>query len=183
MAHQRGRGEWARFCGTALVLALVLVAGSVPATEFRGDQIGTVVAVLDGDTLIVELDGRQGRVRICGIDAPERGRAGRRPEFLAAAATAFTQRAVLDRSVRLEREDGVPDRDRYGRLLRHVITPTGESLAEQLLAAGLARVYRNTESSRRSRFEAIEEQARGRRLGIFGPRGRSSREPPSDDRR
>jgi endonuclease YncB( thermonuclease family) len=35
-----------------------------------------VLAVSDGDTFTMEADGAKVRVRICGIDAPERGQAG-----------------------------------------------------------------------------------------------------------
>ena len=40
------------------------------------DYLGKVLAVSDGDTFTMEADGAKVRVRICGIDAPERGQAG-----------------------------------------------------------------------------------------------------------
>lgn len=69
-----------------------------------------VVAVIDGDTIDVAA---LGRVRLIGIDAPERGECGH------GEATMVLASLVWDRDVQL-----VPgardDSDRYGRLLRYV---------------------------------------------------------------
>ena len=53
----------------ALLLVLTLLPG-VPAsaTELKADGSGTVVEIVDGDTLILE-DGRE--VRLVGIQAPK----------------------------------------------------------------------------------------------------------------
>jgi endonuclease YncB( thermonuclease family) len=40
------------------------------------DYLGKVLAVADGDTFTMDSDGEKVRVRICGIDAPERGQPG-----------------------------------------------------------------------------------------------------------
>src|SRR5688572_26112349 len=53
-----------------LLVALALAPGSALA-----DFTGRVVKVIDGDTLTVLVKKRQIRVRLDGIDAPERGQA------------------------------------------------------------------------------------------------------------
>ncbi len=56
--------------------AAVLVATlSVPAAA-SADYLGKAIAVADGDTFTMEAETRRIRVRICGIDAPERGQPG-----------------------------------------------------------------------------------------------------------
>lgn len=40
------------------------------------DYLGKVTAVADGDTFTMEVESGKVRVRICGIDAPERGQPG-----------------------------------------------------------------------------------------------------------
>jgi endonuclease YncB( thermonuclease family) len=81
---------------------------SVPSTVAPGTV--RVLSVVDGDTIDVE---RFGRIRLIGIDAPERGACGH------AEATAVLAWMVQGRQVTL-----VPgardDADRYGRLLRYV---------------------------------------------------------------
>ena len=54
---------------------IAAVTASICARQWRR-LLGKVLAVSDGDTFTMETDGGKVRVRLCGIDAPERGRAG-----------------------------------------------------------------------------------------------------------
>ena len=58
-----------------LYVAILVAALSVPAAA-SADYLGKVTAVVDGDTFTMEAETRRIRVRICGIDAPERGQPG-----------------------------------------------------------------------------------------------------------
>ncbi len=89
-----------------------------------------VTRVVDGDT--VDVCCPQARVRLLGIDTPERG------EWLFQEATAMTARLTTGQSVRMERCE--EEEDQYGRLLRHLFV--GERhVNRELVAAGLARAY------------------------------------------
>ena len=89
-----------------------------------------VTQVVDGDT--VDVCCPQARVRLLGIDTPERG------EWLFQEATAMAARLTIGQPVRLERCE--EDEDQYGRLLRHLFV--GERhVNRELVAAGLARAY------------------------------------------
>jgi hypothetical protein len=55
----------------AAVVALMLTLPAMAA-----DYMGKVTSVADGDTFTMEPESGKVRVRICGIDAPERGRPG-----------------------------------------------------------------------------------------------------------
>ena len=57
-------------------LLIAIVAAFVCSPAIAADYLGKVLAVSDGDTFTMEADGAKVRVRICGIDAPERGQAG-----------------------------------------------------------------------------------------------------------
>jgi endonuclease YncB( thermonuclease family) len=95
-----------------------------------GPGRGTVVEVVDGDTLEVRLDrGDVEEVRIIGINAPEDG------ECLADEATARLRELVDGRVVELRRDR--TDRDQYGRLLRYVLL-RGLSVGDALVESGLA---------------------------------------------
>ena len=80
----------------------------------------TVVRVVDGDTLVVSIDGREERVRLIGIDCPES--VAPEPERNTPEgedAAAFTKSLVKrGDAVWLERDEN--DVDQYGRLLRYV---------------------------------------------------------------
>jgi hypothetical protein len=62
-------GEPIKPCAVAVALLL-----SYPA--MADDYLGKVTAVADGDTFTMESESGKVRVRICGIDAPERGQPG-----------------------------------------------------------------------------------------------------------
>jgi endonuclease YncB( thermonuclease family) len=110
-----------------VVTADVTGPGDVP-----GSEVGwTVVHVVDGDTVDVRApDGTEERVRVAGIDTPERGECG-----FVAATSAMTD-LVLGEEVDLV-AGSRDDRDRYGRLVRYVDVggvDAGLALVEEGLA-------------------------------------------------
>lgn len=123
-------------------------------TQRAGAGLSTTVdaqvTVLDGDTL--RLAGGD-RVRLLGVDTPETGRP------LAQAATDFARRFIAGQTVRLVPDSG--ERDHYGRLLADVRVERG-SLAEALVNAGLAWVYRSADA----RLLALQAGAVEDRRGV-----------------
>ena len=120
----------------ALGLGLLSLVCSGRATAQTVRTPAQVLAVVDGDTIEVLIDGRSERVRYIGIDAPET-----QPAHLAEChgqeATVRNGQLVGGQVVELERD--VSERDQYGRLLRYVWV--GETLVNaQLLVEGLAQV-------------------------------------------
>lgn len=80
-------------------------------------QLGLVTKVVDGDTIRVLLDGKEEKVRYIGIDAPE---STTTQEPFGKEATKRNAQLVRDQIVELYRD--VSETDRYGRLLRYVVT-------------------------------------------------------------
>lgn len=72
---------------------------------------GKVVSVIDGDTLVVRVGLKRHRVRLIGIDAPERG------ACFSAEATAAARALALNERVTLVGDRTQSRRDRFGRLL------------------------------------------------------------------
>jgi len=77
-----------------------------------------VTRVVDGDTIIVAIDGGTARVRYIGMDTPESVKPGTPVEPMAEEAAAANRDLVEGREVVLERD--VSETDQYGRLLRDV---------------------------------------------------------------
>lgn len=97
--------------------------------------------VVDGDTIIVEVAGRQQRLRYIGIDAPESVKQDTPVEPFALEASAANEALVGGRTVVLELD--VSETDRFGRLLRDVwVTRDGELILVnlELVRLGLATV-------------------------------------------
>jgi endonuclease YncB( thermonuclease family) len=101
-----------------------------PAPEAGVEWTSTrVTGITDGDTIKT----RKGKVRIIGIDTPERGECNYR------AATEYLEALIpVGTEVRLGRVPTMADEDRYGRLVRYVDTTEGIDVGAELLQAGLA---------------------------------------------
>jgi endonuclease YncB( thermonuclease family) len=77
-------------------------------------QTGTVIRVIDGDTVDVRLeDDSEARVRYIGVDTPERG------DLFYREASEFNRDLVEGRKATLYKD--VSETDRFGRLLRYVL--------------------------------------------------------------
>jgi uncharacterized repeat protein (TIGR01451 family) len=117
------------------VLAAVPVTSAPAAEQGRFNLRARVTAVVDGDTLNVRLNsGRRERIRVLGIDAPERG------ACYASEATARARALAGGRRIRLIGDARQPTRDRFGRRLAYITLPNGFDLGTQLLTGGFAKV-------------------------------------------
>ena len=139
-------------CGGCLLLAslVCLVSGDAWAAPWRGKVVG----VADGDTITVLQDKRPVRIRLQGVDTPEKAQAfGQR-------AKKFTAALVAGKQVRVT----PVDQDRYGRLVA-VVHQGAKCLNEALLLAGLAWHYKRYSKSKR--YAALELEARGKKRGLW----------------
>lgn len=117
---------------------LVSVVWGIPAQAFcpvPGElSTARVEQVLDGDTLRLA-DGR--RVRLIGLNAPERESRGRPAEPFAEAARERLRQLVAANDGRVGLRLGAEAWDRYGRTLAHAYDRRGRNWEAQLLAEGL----------------------------------------------
>ena len=91
---------------------------------------GKVVGVANGDTITVLRDKEQVRIRLYGIDCPEKGQA------FSKKAKQFTSEMVFGKVV----EVGAITVDHYGRTVSLVYVE-GKGVCDELIRAGLAWVY------------------------------------------
>lgn len=125
-----------------------------------------VTRVVDGDTIIVDVDGTEERIRMIGIDTPESVHpdADRNVEY-GKVASAFTREKLQDQNVTLEYD--VEERDRYGRILAYVWLD-GEMLNKTLLQEGHAKVATYPPNVKYvDDFTALQEQARDNEKGVW----------------
>lgn len=127
-------GEGSRAASGAVTTSTAATSSPDPATA-----IGTVTHVVDGDTFVLTLGGTpagtEERVRVLGIDTPERDECGY------AEASAAASRLLQGATVTLVADPTQDDRDRYGRWVRSVRLPDGSDLGHRMVADGLAREY------------------------------------------
>lgn len=130
----------------AIPAALVLLAWAAlasctpPAGTPPGETgLATVVEVVDGDTVEVEVSGATETVRLLGIDTPETVHPDKPVECWGPEASARTEALLPAGSpVHLERDEEA--RDHFGRLLAYVRrADDGTLVNERLVAEGFAR--------------------------------------------
>jgi len=144
--------------GRIIVAAFLLLAAP---TAFADTLTGKVVKVADGDSIsVLDSTNTQHRIRLQGIDAPERkqafGNASRKH-----LATLVAGKTVTVKWVK---------RDRYGRIVGFVIVD-GHDMNLVQVKAGMAWFYRyyQKELSRENRklYAQVEDQARSERRGLW----------------
>jgi endonuclease YncB( thermonuclease family) len=139
----------------ALLLSLLLLP-RVHAETFAG----TAVRILDGDTIEVLVDRTPRRVRLAGIDAPEKAQA-----FGARAKQALAD-LVGGREVQVDWNK----RDKYGRTVGKVLVQ-GKDANLAMVAGGMTWWYREYASEQspvdRVLYEAAERRARAERRGLW----------------
>lgn len=191
------RTALAALAAVALAVAGVLATGRTarrpPSTPPpAGDPAGpagpggleaTVVRVVDGDTLVVEVAGRHEPVRLIGIDTPETVHPDRPAQCFGAEASARLA-ALLPpgATVRLTRD--VEPRDVYDRLLAYVErAPDGLLVNIAQVAEGYAEASHHPPNTvHRDRLDRAERAARAAGLGLWSACGGTGVPLPAADR-
>ena len=134
------------------LLLLLSIACVVSYAQLKGK----VVAVADGDTFtLLTADNKQIKIRLHGIDCPEKKQA------YGNVAKQFTADKVFSKYV--EVKDG--GNDRYGRTIGIVYLQDGTILNELLLSNGLAWHYLQYDKNKK--WDELERQARVTKKGLW----------------
>lgn len=101
----------------------------------------SVTRIIDGDTIVLTIEGKSESVRLIGIDAPEINFDTNIPECYAWEARDRVLDLLKKRTVLFQEDKTQDERDAYGRLLGYVYTEAGENVSLVLLTEGYAREY------------------------------------------
>lgn len=131
------------------------------------EKLYKVVRVVDGDTIIVDFNGKNERVRLIGVDTPESVHPDKsKNSYLGVRASNFTKNKLSGKQVRLEFD--VQERDHYGRLLAYVYLDN-IMFNRTLLRTGYAQVATYPPNVRyTSEFLQLEREARNKNMGLWG---------------
>lgn len=164
--------------GRLVALAILAGLSASPIDAQVRALVGTtfdarVVSITDGDTVDVRPAGqtRPLRIRLEGIDAPERG------EPFSDRARTFARVLLFDQPVRVEGRDV----DRYGRLVAR-IRVGGKDASEELVGAGIACHYTVFASDPALARREADARAQGRGFWAAGaakPQCVTGSRPPS----
>jgi len=153
-----GASQWSKSKPSAIASSPQLMEKS------QNTQWGTVEAVSDGDTLKVILAGKAVKVRLCGIDAPEKS------QPLGIEAKVYLEKLVQNAGGKV----GIvaTDTDVYGRTVAEVVFVSGkteQSAQEELLKAGMVYTYPKYINScpNAQPFKLAEAIAQSSKAGIW----------------
>jgi micrococcal nuclease len=131
---------------------LLLLCASLATADFSGP----VVSVLDGDTIEVLHNNRPERIRLSGIDCPEKGQAyGTRVKQAAS-------ELVYGKEVTLQTHG----KDKYGRTLAYVLLLDGTNVNHTLVEEGWCWWYRKYAPGD-TVLEGLENEAREAKKGLW----------------
>jgi len=123
---------------------------------WTSDFKGKVVSVLDGDTIEVLHNSRAERIRLNGIDCPEKGQAYGRRAKQAASELVFGKEVTLQTF----------GKDKYGRTLADVFLPDGTNVNQTLVKEGWCWWYRKYAPGD-TVLEGLEKEAREAKKGLW----------------
>ena len=129
---------------------------------------GKVVKVVDGDTFDLMFEGKKIRVRMFGIDSPERGQA------FNVKAKEFTASVIAGKEVSVV----IRDKDRYGRFVCDVYLDDSTYVNAEIVKAGYA--WHFTRYSDDMQLARLQDEARNEMRGLWQD---SSPVPPWEFRR
>jgi micrococcal nuclease len=133
-----------------------------------------VVRAVDGDTLVVRVDGetQDARVRLLGVNTPESVDPRRPVQCFGKEASHFTASIVGGKRVRLESDPEADERDKYDRLLRNVILEDGTDFNAKLVADGYAYAYVSLpmNKQRKAELRRLQDEARLAERGLWSPK-------------
>ena len=119
-------------------------------------ETGKVIAIKDGDTIEVLLNGKAQRVRFAHVDCPEKN------QPYGTQAKAFTSEKCFGKLVTLLHTG---EYDRNKRLIAEVLLLNGDTLNRELVKAGLAWHYKKYSAD--STYSLLENRARMAKKGLW----------------
>lgn len=143
-----------------------------PSTEAFSDNTYRVLKIIDGDTIIVDYQSKQEKVRFIGIDTPELkdSKTGLPDCYAYEAKHELDSRLNVGENVYLEFDSSQGQYDKYQRLLAYVYRAEDKLfLNEELLQIGAAREYTYAKPYRyQNDFKQLESRAKTNSSGLWG---------------
>ena len=150
---------------TAFFLIALLL--TLPILVIAGQY--KVIRVVDGDTIVVDYQGKHEKVRLLCVDTPESVHPDKKQNIpMGKVASNYAKKKLGGKYVDLEFE-GSRRRGNYGRLLTYVFVD-GQNFNLDLVKQGLSPYYTKYGLSKKydREFKAAEKSARKQKLNIWG---------------
>lgn len=142
--------------------------GAVKSAQTSQPGLYHVVKFDDGDTIVVDMNGKNETIRFIGVDTPETHDPRKAVQCFGMAAADFTKNLIGTNDVRLEADPQSTNRDRYDRLLRYIYLPDGRLVNQEIITQGYGFAYLGFPFTKSNEFKQSQDAARTGNLGLWG---------------
>lgn len=154
--------------GSYLLIASQNQIPEIPEKDFNDSEAYKIVRIIDGDTVVALIDGKETKIRLIGVDTPETVHPKKSVETYGKEASQFTRNLLQGESVYLEYEPGAYRRDKYGRLLAYLYrAPDGLFVNLEIIRQGYGHAYTKYPFGKMELFRFYEKKARESNKGLW----------------
>ena len=138
--------------------------------QSEGQENYMVTKVVDGDTIEVDMNGENAKIRIIGIDTPETVDPRKPVQCFGKEASSKAKETLNGKYVTLVADETQGNTDKYKRYLRYVFLPDGTNYGLFMISNGFAHEYTYDSTYKyQSEYKSAEVDARNNNRGLWSP--------------
>ncbi len=167
------RKKITKIFGAIMAGALIVSAVTAPPLNQKtlsenSKTTARIIRVVDGDTVSVEIEGKNETIRIIGINTPETVDPRKPVECFGQEASARAQALLDNQTVTLEADATQGERDKYDRLLRYVFLSNGSDFGKRMISDGYAYEYTySTPYKYQQDYKTSQSEAENAKRGLW----------------
>ncbi len=138
---------------------------SIPTVN---SELFLVTKIIDGDTLMIDINGKEQAVRLIGIDTPEVKDSRKTVQCFGTEASEEARQLMENKKVKLEADITQTDKDIYNRLLRYVYLEDGTLINKKLIEEGFGFEYTYKIPYKfQTEFKDAQKMAESKKVGLW----------------
>ncbi|MDP3948855.1 MAG: thermonuclease family protein [bacterium] len=132
------------------------------------NELSSVLRVIDGDTIVAEVNGQPIHIRLIGINSPEPNDKRTQVACLAQKAKEEAEKLLNGQNIYLEKDATQGDYDKYSRMLAYVLLSGGVNFNKLMIEEGYAYEYTyRLPYKYQDEFKAAQSEAKNAQRGLW----------------
>lgn len=145
----------------------IITPTSIPTPTIK-PNLARLIRIVDGDTIVVEINNQEATVRLIGIDSPEVYDPRKSVQCFGKEATEKIKELINGNYIILTSDSTQDDKDKYSRLLRYVYLEDGTFINQKMIEEGFAFEYTHIVPYKyQAEFREAQKQAKNEKLGLW----------------
>ncbi|HEY4513751.1 MAG TPA: thermonuclease family protein [Candidatus Paceibacterota bacterium] len=143
-------------------------AATISFSGVQNEKYYQVVKVIDGDTVVLSVDGKNITVRLIGLDTPETSDPRKPVQCFGKEASQKAEAILRGQNVRIEFDPTQGSLDKYGRTLAYIFLSDGRLFNKLMIEGGYGHEYTyNLPYKYQKEFREAEYDARENKRGLW----------------